>query len=87
MTTADQRKIKTFGWSPTRLADLPMEDLLELQRRVDAEHANPRDENGIYHENGRPTLHLLDKKGMWKADKLSWAITYKLADARAAKKA
>ena len=76
------KKIRTFGFKPEKMADLPMEDLLELKNQVEVEHANKKLPTGYYFEAGMPTLYLYDKKGRWKLDKITWAITYKLQEAK-----
>ena len=73
-------KIRNFGWDAVKLSDLSFDELRQLREQVEAEHANPRDAEGRYLENGKPTLYLYDKKGRWKLDKLGWATTYKLQD-------
>ena len=75
-------RLKNFGWDRVKLAAHSFEQLEQLRHQVEAEHANPRDENGRYLENGQPSLYLYDKKGRWKLDQLGWAVTYKLADAK-----
>lgn len=82
--TEDKPRIRNFGWDAVKLSDLSMEELEELRRQVEAEHANPLDEKGHPLENGQPTINLYDKKGRWKLDKLAWAVTYKLQEAKAA---
>ena len=75
-------RLKNFGWDRVKLAAHSFEQLEQLRHQVEAEHANPRDENGRYLESGQPSLYLYDKKGRWKLDQLGWAVTYKLADAK-----
>lgn len=79
----DKQRIRNFGWDAVKLSDLSMEDLRTLREQVEAEHANPFDAENRYTENGQPTIHLYDKKGRWKLDKLAWAVTYKLQEKKA----
>lgn len=77
------KKPRVFGWDPVKLCDnLSMEQLVELQREVSDQHANPRGEDGIYRENGSTTIHLIDAAGRKKLDKIGWAIAFKIADKR-----
>lgn len=80
-------KIRNFGWDAVKLSDLSFDELRTLREQVEAEHANPRDENGRYLENGRQSLYLYDKKGRHKLDKLAWAVTYKLKEQKDAQPA
>lgn len=79
---AQPERLKNFGWDAVKLADYSLEQLAELRRQVEVEHANPFDEQNRYTENGRPTLHLYDAKGRKKLDALAWAVTYKLQEAK-----
>lgn len=81
---AQPERLKNFGWDAVKLADYSLEQLAELRRQVEAEHANPFDEQNRYTENGRPTLHLYDAKGRKKLDALAWAVTYKLQESKQA---
>lgn len=81
---AQPERLKNFGWDAVKLADYSLEQLAELRRQVEAEHANPFDEQNRYTENGQPTLHLYDAKGRKKLDALAWAVTYKLQEAQRA---
>lgn len=70
-------RIRNYSWKAYLLAQHSFEDLAELTRQVKEEHANPRGDDGLYTENGRPTICLYDRKGMKKLDALSWAIYHK----------
>lgn len=71
-------RMKNYSWDSVKLADAYTLDELEaLRQEVMKEHANPRDVNGRYLENGQPTIHLYDKKGRHKLDRLSWAVYHK----------
>jgi len=74
-------RLKNFGWDAVKLSDYSLEQLAELRRQVEAEHANPFDEQSRYTENGQPTIHLYDAKGRKKLDALAWAVTYRLQEA------
>lgn len=79
--TAD-RKIKLHGYDPVEMSKhLSMDDLVELNKRISREHSNPYDEcRKSYMERDRSTIHLLDKRGRQKADKVGWAIYHKLSE-------
>jgi protein-L-isoaspartate O-methyltransferase len=80
-----EKPMKNYGWDAVKLADAySMDELGKLRAQVEAEHANPFDEKNRYTENGKSTLNLYDKKGMKKLEALSWAVTYKLQEKRAA---
>lgn len=86
--TAD-RKIKLHGYDPVEMSKhLSMDDLVELNRRITRDHGNPYDEvRKSYMERGRSTIHLLDKRGRQKADKVGWAIAHKLSEKNRVKEA
>lgn len=77
-TAADPApRMKNYGWDRVKLAEAySIEQLNELRKQVEAEHANPRDEKGRYLENGNPSIYLFDKKGRQKLDNIGWAIYY-----------
>ena len=76
----EPKRLKNFGWDAVKLSSYSMEQLAELRRQVEAEHANPFDPQSRYTENGQPTMHLYDAKGRKKLDALAWAVTYKLQE-------
>lgn len=81
--TAQPPRMKSYGWDRVKLSDAyTREQLHELQKQVEAEHANPRDESGTYLENGKPSIYLYDKKGRQKLDNIAWAITYQMQEER-----
>lgn len=77
-TAADPApRMKNYGWDRVKLAEAySIEQLNELRKQVEADHANPRDEKGRYLENGKPSIYLFDKKGRQKLDNIGWAIYY-----------
>ncbi len=72
------KPIRNYGWDRVKMANnLTLEELDQLKRQVEEEHANARDDNGQYLESGQPTINLYDKKGRKKLDDISWAVYHK----------
>ncbi|MGA3803729.1 hypothetical protein ACI2VP_05060 [Ralstonia nicotianae] len=70
--------MKNYGWDAVKLSDAySLEQLNELRRQVEVQHANPKDASGHPTENGKSTIHLFDKAGRNKLQKLAWAVFYK----------
>ena len=79
-------KLRNYGWDAVKLADAyTFDQLNELRAEVEAQHANPKDAEGHPVSGGQSTIHLYDKEGRRKLDKLAWAVTYKLQESKAAK--
>ena len=82
MAAGIDRKIRTFGFDPSKLSDHSMDDLMELRRRVVEAHSNPIGEDNLVRENGRLTIYLIDKKGRHKLDQIGWAVYHKQRQAK-----
>lgn len=83
-----EQPMKNYGWDAVKLSDAySMDELTKLREQVEAQHANAKDEGGHPLENGQSTIHLFDKEGRRKLDKLSWAVTYKLQDKKRSEEA
>ena len=72
-------KMTVYGWDSCKLADAyTLDELDQLRRKVQAEHRNPRGEDGRYTENGQPSIYLYSKRGRKKLDAMGWAIYHRL---------
>lgn len=74
---ATKYPVKVHGWKSVMLSHHTRKQLGELLKIVLTEHANDRNEAGLYIENGQPTIHTIDVKGRRKLDAVLWAIIHK----------
>ncbi|HCM3857474.1 TPA: hypothetical protein N3Z94_004501 [Klebsiella pneumoniae] len=58
--------IRNFGWNRVKLSTLTYDQLEQLKKKVEEEHAC---NNGIF---------LYDKAGLKKLDAVSWAVYHKM---------
>ncbi|HEX7906777.1 MAG TPA: methyltransferase domain-containing protein [Paraburkholderia sp.] len=80
-----EKPMKNYGWDSVKLADAySLEDLEKLRQQVTREHANPKNAEGRALENGQPSIHLYDKAGRQKLDKLAMAVYHKTQATREA---
>ena len=76
-----EKPMKNYGWDSVKLSDAySLKELEKLRQQVTAQHANPRNAEGRYLENGHPTLYLYDKKGRQKLEKIAMAVYHKTKD-------
>lgn len=74
-------KMKNYGWDSVKLSHAySIDELVNLRKQVEEEHANPRNDEGRYLENGQPSLYLFDKAGRKKLDKVNMAIYHKMKE-------
>lgn len=78
---AVEPRMKNYGWDAVKLSDAySFDELNALRKQVEVEHANPFTPEGRYTEKGQPSIHVYDKAGRKKLEKLAWAVTYKLQE-------
>ncbi|EIX9053343.1 hypothetical protein MLE16_004074 [Klebsiella oxytoca] len=65
--------IRNFSWNRVKLSTLTYDELDQLRKKVEEEHAC---NNGIF---------LYDKSGLKKLDALSWAVYHKMKAEKKAK--
>lgn len=69
--------VKVLGWKAHTLRQYSMEQLEQLMAVVEDVHRNPRNELGRYEEDGKETIHMIDRQGRRKLDAITWAIYHK----------
>jgi len=69
-------RIPVFNWDPSKLSQLPTDQLIALQADVCRQHANAQRSDGQLMEQGCETIYLYDKAGRRKLNSITWAIRY-----------
>ncbi|WP_010117378.1 hypothetical protein [Acinetobacter sp. P8-3-8] len=66
--------MKTYGFDRIKLSrNLSIDELLQLEEEVKKASLNEF-KDGIYFENGKPSIHIYNKNGLKKLDNIGWAI-------------